>query len=36
MRSSQRHWIATSQQVSLPELVEHCFDQLAAGLADLG
>lgn len=36
MRSSQRHWIATSQQAPLPELVEHCFDQLAAGLADLG
>lgn len=36
MRSSQRHWVATGQQAPLPELVEHCFDQLAAGLADLG
>ena len=35
MRSSQRHWIATGQQLSLPTLVESCFDQLATGLADI-
>lgn len=35
LRSSQRHWIATGQQAALPALVEHCFDQLATGLADI-
>lgn len=33
MRSSQRNWMATGRQSSLPTLVEQCFDQLASGLA---
>ncbi len=35
MRSSQRRWIATGQQTPLPALVQHCFDQLDTGLADI-
>jgi hypothetical protein len=35
MRSSPRHWIATGQRLSLPTLVETCFDRLASGLADI-
>lgn len=36
MRSSQRHWLATGQSASLPTLVDHCFGQLEAGLAQIG
>lgn len=33
MRSSIRHWLVTSQQTPLPELVQTSFDQLSDGLA---
>jgi len=34
MRSSLRHWLLTSHDAALPELVQTCFDQLANGLTD--
>lgn len=36
MRSSIRHWLETGCQVPLPPLVDHCFEQLAVGLAAVG
>ena len=35
IRSSLRHWIATGQRSSLPELVEGCSDLLGEGLGDV-
>ncbi len=32
MRSSLQHWLLTGHATPLPELIEGCFDQLAAGL----
>lgn len=36
MRSSVHHWIQTGHRQPLPDLVRGCFDQFAAGMANLG
>ncbi len=36
MRSSQRHWMATGQEVHLPVLVRRCFEMLGNGLGSIG
>ena len=33
MRASLQHWLLTARPPALPELVQHGFDRLAAGLA---
>lgn len=34
MRSSLHHWLATRHETPLPDLVDACFSQLAAGLGE--
>jgi hypothetical protein len=32
MRASLRHWLASGQDLELPELMRRCFDRFATGL----
>lgn len=34
MRSSLRHWLQSTHTATLPAVLQSCFDQLAAGLAE--